>query len=111
MGSFTDSTPLKQLTLMKNKYVPDTELSNDDIDKSMLNGYFRLIHNESINDAFIRNGNEQIFYPFHTEKFTTDDIQLMIDHFASDKIQEYERCIELQQYMKAYKNGQIKSYG
>lgn len=93
---------------MKNNYILDTELTEDEMDKSMLNGYFMLIHNESLNEAFTRNGNEEIYYPFNTDSISENDIIKMINHFASDKIQEFERCVILQQYMKDKKHERFK---
>jgi len=86
---------------MSERYISDDKLTPDEIDKTMLNGYFYLIHNETIDEAFTRNGDEKIFYPFRTENVQRIDILPMIKHFASEKYQEYEKCHELK---KIYDN-------
>ena len=80
---------------MIERYVSDEELTPDEFDKTMLNGYFFIIHNETIEQAFIRNCDEKIYYPFKTENVQRNDILPMIKHFESEVYQEYEKCQEL----------------
>jgi len=80
---------------MTERYVSDEDLTPDEYDRTMLNGYFFVVHNETIEQAFNRNGDEKIYYPFMTENVQREDILPMIKHFESEKYQEYEKCLEL----------------
>ncbi len=82
--------------------VADKKLTDEEYDLSMLNGYFYLIHKETTKQAFTRNASTVIYYPFDSNNIKRSDIEIMIKHFASYKLQEYERCNELQKILKNY---------
>lgn len=86
---------------MNDRFVSDEKLTKEEYDKTMLNGYFYLVHDESVEQAFMRNCDEKIYYPFNTEALQKHDIVPMLKHFESEKYQEFEKCIELK---KIYDN-------
>ena len=78
------------------RYIPDDELTNEMVNKSMINGYMYLIKGETLSKAYDRNLTEQIYYPFDIElKVNKEDIKFIMEHFAKDTIQDFEKCIEL----------------
>lgn len=82
--------------------IEDRQLTDEEYDHSMLNGYFYLIHKETTKQAFTRNASNVIYYPFDHNNIKRSDIEKMIKHFASKKIQEFERCSELMKIIDNY---------
>ena len=46
---------------MNDRFVSDEKLTKEEYDKTMLNGYFYLVHDESVEQAFMRNCDEKIY--------------------------------------------------
>ena len=95
------------------RYIPDENLTKEMVHLSMLNGYMYLIKGESISKAYERNQTEQIYYPFNVDLgVELKDIKSMIEHFANDSIQDFEKCIELKKlydkHSDRYCNNEIK---
>lgn len=94
------------------KYIPDTELTSQMVHSSMVNGYMYLIKGETISQAYERNECEQIYYPFDTDKpINKKDLKLMLEHFAKETIEDFEKCIELKNlYDRIDKQSRAKTF-
>ncbi len=63
-----------------------------DEDIAMLNAYFLILGDLTIDDLIDRE-EEDIYFPFNPFDYDKDNIQEVIDYYAG--IEDYEKCIEL----------------
>tara|TARA_R110002020_G_C16321697_1_gene774882 strand:- start:22877 stop:23152 length:276 start_codon:yes stop_codon:yes gene_type:complete len=85
------------------------QLTDAQIHSSMINGYYYLIKKETYPEAIHRNKCEKVFYPFPVDEITIGDIKTLIEYFASPKIEEYEKCTELQNLINIMRKHKLRS--
>lgn len=70
-----------------------------DTHESMINAYFFIIKNETINEAHKRNNSLEIFYPFNPDDFKIKDIREVMDYFANPIVEDYEKSHEIKKHL------------
>ncbi len=83
------------------KYFED-ELSKEEYHQMMMNAYYRLIKDETMEECLLRNNTEAIYFPFElTGAIPEKTIELIIQHFID--VEMFEEVIELKKFFKQYK--------
>ena len=79
-----------------------------DIHEAMVNAYKFLIEGESYSEAMRRNNKEEIYYPFPLDDITIGDLQLVMEYFASEDVEQYEKSQRIKNLVNNWDNTKFK---
>lgn len=81
-----------------------TNTKDIDIHSAMINAYKFLIEGESYSEAMRRNNTEEIFYPFPLDDITIGDLRLVMEYFASEDVEMYEKSQRIKNLLNNWSN-------